>query len=162
MKTTLKVRQWIYHRSVKKFVLHDRRLLEFLINFSFLLGYRVGYALSERLSKENGRYRDELETVKYLCKELWFSLFKKQVDNLRTNHQGVYVIHDNYFRPLQQNFLSSKKPMDPEDRIHSLFVAFSAGLIRGILTNLGFPCNVTSELADFGVRFQIEINPTIK
>ena len=27
-------------------------------------------------------------------------LYKKQVDNLRTNHRGVYVLQDNRFRPL--------------------------------------------------------------
>ena len=27
-------------------------------------------------------------------------VFKKQVDNLKTNHRGVYVLTDNSFRPL--------------------------------------------------------------
>jgi hypothetical protein len=123
-------------------------------------GYRVGYSLSERLSKDNPRYRDELDTVKYLCKELWISLFKKQVDNLRTNHQGVYVIHDGRFRLLQQTFLSMNKPIDNVNRLHTLYIAYSIGLIRGILTNMGHPCRVTAEIVDFGVRFQIEINST--
>ena len=30
------------------------------------------------------------------------AVFKKQVDNLRTNHQGVYVLQDNRFRALTQ------------------------------------------------------------
>ena len=122
------------------------------------IGYRVGYSLSERLSKDNPRYRDELDTVKYLCKELWICLFKKQVDNLRTNHQGVYVIHDGKFRLLQQTFLSMNKPMDNTNRLYSLFIAYSTGLIRGILTNMGYPCRVTTEIVDLGVKFQIEVN----
>jgi trafficking protein particle complex subunit 6 len=126
--------------------------------YDLFSGYRVGFSLSERLSKENARYRDELDTVKYLCKELWICLFKKQVDNLRTNHQGVYVIHDGRFRLLQQTFLTMNKPFDMKDRLHTLYIAYSSGLIRGILTNMGYPCRVTTELADAGVRFQIEMN----
>lgn len=124
------------------------------------IGYRVGYSLSERLSKENPRYRDELDTVKYLCKELWICLFKKQVDNLRTNHQGVYVIHDGRFRLLQQTLLTMNKPIDNINRLHGLYVSYSTGLIKGILTNMGYPCRVTAEIVDFGVRFQIEVNST--
>jgi hypothetical protein len=125
------------------------------------IGYRVGYSLSERLSKENPRYRDELDTVKYLCKELWICLFKKQVDNLRTNHQGVYVIHDGKFRLLQQTLLTMNKPVDNINRLHTLYISYSTGLIKGILTNMGHPCRVTAEIVDFGVRFQIEVNTTI-
>lgn len=29
-------------------------------------------------------------------------VFKKQVDNLKTNHRGVYVLTDNAFRPLSR------------------------------------------------------------
>ena len=29
-------------------------------------------------------------------------VFKKQVDNLKTNHRGVYVLTDNVFRPLSR------------------------------------------------------------
>jgi hypothetical protein len=27
-----------------------------------------------------------------VCKDFWTCVFKKQIDNLRTNHQGVYVL----------------------------------------------------------------------
>jgi len=42
---------------------------------------------------------DVLEAVKFVCKDVWISLYDKQIDNLRTNHRGVYVLHDNAFRP---------------------------------------------------------------
>lgn len=38
--------------------------------------------------------------IKFLCKDLWTLVFKKQIDNLKTNHRGVYVLTDNMFRPL--------------------------------------------------------------
>lgn len=38
------------------------------------------------------RLGDTLEVVKFLCKDLWQAVFRKQVDNLKTNHRGVYVL----------------------------------------------------------------------
>lgn len=43
---------------------------------------------------------DALECIKFVCKDVWTAMFDKQVDNLRTNHRGVWVIQDNAFRPL--------------------------------------------------------------
>jgi hypothetical protein len=51
------------------------------------IGYRVGYALVERIAKELPRFTTELDCVKFICKEFWSAVFRKQVDNLRTNHQ---------------------------------------------------------------------------
>lgn len=36
--------------------------------------------------------------MKFICTDFWVSIYKKQIDNLRTNHQGVYVLQDNSFR----------------------------------------------------------------
>lgn len=43
---------------------------------------------------------DALEAVKFICKDVWIALYDKQIDNLRTNHRGVYVLVDNAFKPL--------------------------------------------------------------
>lgn len=51
------------------------------------IGFSTGYRLIERLTREMPRFKDELDTVKFLCTDFWSSVFKKQVDNLRTNHQ---------------------------------------------------------------------------
>lgn len=45
---------------------------------------------------------DPLETVKFICKDVWVALYDKQIDNLRTNHRGVYVLQDNSFKPLSR------------------------------------------------------------
>jgi Transport protein particle (TRAPP) complex subunit len=84
------------------------------------IGYRVGQGLVERFSKDRPRFNDTLDVIKFLCKDLWTLVFRKQVDNLKTNHrvgslspgrgtgvianegmalQGVYVLTDNSFRP---------------------------------------------------------------
>lgn len=55
-----------------------------------------------RLTKDWPRFKDELETLKFICTDFWTSVYKKQIDNLRTNHQGVYVLQDNAFRFLNK------------------------------------------------------------
>jgi trafficking protein particle complex subunit 6 len=51
------------------------------------LGYRVGLGLSERFSRDRPRFTDQLDVIKFLCKDLWLVVFKKQIDNLKTNHR---------------------------------------------------------------------------
>ncbi|XP_045387398.1 trafficking protein particle complex subunit 6A isoform X2 [Lemur catta] len=60
-------------------------------------GFRVGQALGERLPPETPAFREELDALKFLCKDLWVAVFQKQVDGLCTNHQGTYVLQDNSF-----------------------------------------------------------------
>jgi trafficking protein particle complex subunit 6 len=51
------------------------------------LGYRVGQGLSERFSRDRPRFTDQLDVIKFICKDLWSVVFKKQIDNLKTNHR---------------------------------------------------------------------------
>lgn len=51
------------------------------------LGFRVGLGLSERFSKDRPRFTDHLDVIKFLCKDIWTIVFKKQIDNLKTNHR---------------------------------------------------------------------------
>ncbi|XP_078112061.1 trafficking protein particle complex subunit 6b isoform X2 [Sander vitreus] len=51
------------------------------------MGFRVGQGLIERLTKDTARFKDELDIMKFVCKDFWTCVFKKQIDNLRTNHQ---------------------------------------------------------------------------
>ncbi|XP_054935278.1 trafficking protein particle complex subunit 6A isoform X9 [Physeter macrocephalus] len=61
------------------------------------MGFRVGQALGERLPRETLAFREELDVLKFLCKDVWAAVFQKQMDSLRTNHQGTYVLQDNSF-----------------------------------------------------------------
>lgn len=40
-----------------------------------------------RYSKDKARLGDTLEVIKFICKDFWLAVFKKQVDNLKTNHR---------------------------------------------------------------------------
>lgn len=56
------------------------------------LGYRVGQGLVERFSRDRPRFHDTLDVIKFLCKDLWVLVFRKQVDNLKTNHRVSFVV----------------------------------------------------------------------
>jgi hypothetical protein len=117
------------------------------------LGFQVGQALVERLTKDLPRFRDELDTVKFICKDFWNVVYKKQVDNLRTNHQGVYVLQDNRFRFLLQ-IADNKANLE----LISEYLALPCGLIRGALTNLGVTCIVTAEVVKLPeCKFQVQM-----
>lgn len=44
-------------------------------------------ATTPRLPRETLAFREELDVLKFLCKDLWVAVFQKQMDSLRTNHQ---------------------------------------------------------------------------
>ncbi|XP_053649221.1 trafficking protein particle complex subunit 6b isoform X1 [Cherax quadricarinatus] len=117
------------------------------------MGFATGYRLVERLTRESGRYKDELDIMKYICKDLWVTVYKKQIDNLRTNHQGVYVLHDNRFRFLSR-MAAGKQYLQYAPR----YLAFTCGLVRGCLANLGVTCVVTAEVTQLpACKFQIQV-----
>lgn len=51
------------------------------------LGFRVGQGLCERFSRDRPRFTDQLDVIKFICKDLWGIMYKKQIDNLKTNHR---------------------------------------------------------------------------
>ncbi|KAD4179205.1 hypothetical protein E3N88_27796 [Mikania micrantha] len=61
------------------------------------IGFQVGHQLSERYTMERPRFSDHLEAIKFICKDFWSELFKKQIDNLKTNHRGTFVLQDDKF-----------------------------------------------------------------
>lgn len=40
-----------------------------------------------RYTKERPRFSEHLEAIKFVCKDFWYEVFKKQIDNLKTNHR---------------------------------------------------------------------------
>ena len=40
-----------------------------------------------RFSRDRPRFVDTLDVIKFLCKDMWTLLFRKQIDNLKTNHR---------------------------------------------------------------------------
>jgi len=118
-----------------------------------LLGYNAGYRLIEKLTREYPKFKDELDLMKFICKDFWTCIFRKQIDNLRTNHQGVYVLQDKAFKFLQR-VTDGKQHLEET----SVFVVFTCGLVRGSLANLGLNSIVTAEIVSPpSVKFQVQV-----
>ncbi|KAI8826255.1 BET3 family protein [Fimicolochytrium jonesii] len=121
------------------------------------LGYRVGVAMVERITRERPRFMDNLDVVKFICKDFWIAVFKKQIDNLKTNHRGVYVLTDNNFRWFSR--MSGDGTSTDLGRQAFAHLAFPCGLIRGALSNLGVPSVVIGEVSTVPqCTFQIKIS----
>ncbi|KAL8817862.1 MAG: hypothetical protein Q9223_003381 [Gallowayella weberi] len=118
------------------------------------LGYRVGQGLVERFSRDRPRFTDALDMIKFLCKDIWTLVFRKQIDNLKTNHRGVYVLTDNTFRPFARMSMSS--PTEALVRAQP-FLWFPCGVIRGALASMGINATVQAETAELPIAtFQIK------
>ncbi|KAJ5491592.1 Trafficking protein particle complex subunit 6B [Penicillium diatomitis] len=118
------------------------------------LGYRVGQGLAERFSRDRPRFTDNLDVIKFLCKDLWMVLFRKQIDNLKTNHRGVYVLTDTAFRPFARMSMAVRS-----DAVNmaQAYLWFPCGVIRGALANLGINTTVQAETSELpGATFQIK------
>ncbi|KAF7699799.1 trafficking protein particle complex subunit 6B, like [Silurus meridionalis] len=117
------------------------------------MGFRVGQGLIERFTRDCPTFKDDLDIMKFVCKDFWNVIFRKQIDNLRTNHQGTYVLQDNRFPLLTQ--VSCKKQQLEES---SKYLAYTCGLIRGALSNLGLESVVTAEVSSVpSCKFQVVV-----
>ncbi|EXB67657.1 hypothetical protein L484_010225 [Morus notabilis] len=124
------------------------------------IGYQVGHQLSERYTMDRPRFSDHLEAIKFICKDFWSELFKKQIDNLKTNHRGTFVLQDSQFRWLSRVSVDLSENGDvsqdnPEAtaenkaaQVTSMHLYFPCGIIRGALSNLGIPCAVSADISN--------------
>ncbi|VTJ70510.1 Hypothetical predicted protein [Marmota monax] len=109
--------------------------------------------LPSRLPRNTPAFREELDVLKFLCKDLWVAVFQKQMDGLRTNHQGTYVLQDNSF-PLLVPMASGLQYLEEAPK----FLAFTCGLLCGALHTLGFQSLVTASVAALpACKFQVVI-----
>lgn len=103
------------------------------------IGFAAGYKIMERLTREWPRFKDELDTMKFICTDFWTCIYKKQIDNLRTNHQGVYVLQDNAFRFLT-NFSNGHQYLEFAPRVRTFKCSFplfhQACSVQPIMYNL--------------------------
>ncbi|KAL9127734.1 MAG: hypothetical protein Q9217_003443 [Psora testacea] len=118
------------------------------------LGYRVGQGLAERFSRDRPRFTDTLDMIKFLCKDMWMLVFRKQIDNLKTNHRGVYVLTDNSFKPFSRMSMASSSEAVSRVQPH---LWFPCGIIRGSLASMGVNAMVQAETSELPAAiFQIK------
>ncbi|PSK53064.1 Trafficking protein particle complex subunit 6B [Elsinoe australis] len=125
------------------------------------LGYRVGQGLVERFAADQPRPTTHLEMIKFVCKDLWTRVFRKQIDNLKTNHRGTFVLTDARFQPLSR--MSADRRLGPKGVEQAVakaqaFLWFPCGVIRGALQGLGMNVTVNAESTDLPIAtFQIRL-----
>ncbi|KAL6451473.1 TRS33 Trafficking protein particle complex subunit 33 [Candida maltosa Xu316] len=112
-------------------------------------GYNLGLKIAEvLLYKSSGnKVVDILDIMKFVCRDVWKCLYNKQMDNLRTNHRGTFVLVDNNYKLISS--LNSSKGMQDTLTKSKTYLWFPCGVIRGILMSFGIEANVSAEITQF-------------
>mmetsp|Transcript_6758 Transcript_6758/g.7714 ORF Transcript_6758/g.7714 Transcript_6758/m.7714 type:complete len:159 (+) Transcript_6758:115-591(+) len=121
------------------------------------LGYIVGHKFIERFTRGKTRLSSTLDALKFLCKDVWQTLFGKTVDKLQTNHKGVFVLHDNNFKWISRIMNSTSSSSETIVEEMKAYLLFPAGLIKGALKNLGIESTVRADYAEGLCTFNIQI-----
>ncbi|KAI5956050.1 TRS33 [Candida theae] len=138
------------------------------------LGFNLGLKIAEILLYQNSSTKiiDILDIMKFICRDVWKCIYNKQIDNLRTNHRGTFVLIDNNYRLISQfsgnrgganieavasGGTGTGTATDPDTLKKSkVYLWFPCGVIRGILMSFGVESNVVAEVTQFpAVSFNI-------
>ncbi|KAK1076749.1 hypothetical protein LTR33_008675 [Friedmanniomyces endolithicus] len=124
------------------------------------MGYRVGQGLVERFSLHKPRPTTPLDAIKFICKDLWTLVFRKQIDNLKTNHRGVFVLTDTRFHPLSRMSVDRRTGIKGAEEAlgrAQTFLYFPCGVIRGALAGMGVEVTVEASSTEIPTAtFQIK------
>jgi len=109
------------------------------------VGFSVGQRLAERYTKDSAIFAEQIDMIKFICKEFWIAVFKKQIDKLQTDYKGVYVLHCRTFR-----WLARFSQADKEANVGriQLYTSFATGILQGALSNLGMRCTVEASVSE--------------
>lgn len=124
-------------------------------------GFQIGVSLAEVLLFKNNhishtttKIGDILDIMKFICRDVWKCVYGKQMDNLRTNHRGTFVLVDNSFKTIRG--MNSPKGIQDTTAKAETYLWFSSGLIRGVLSSFGIEATVLTEITQFpAVTFNI-------
>ena len=111
------------------------------------VGARLGRTLAERFTRDRPPITEHLDVVKWVCKDLWTELFRKSVDNLRTNHRGTYVLRDTSFawtQRLAQNLVAQPERVAP-NALAADYLVLPCAVVRGALAALGLEATVSAD-----------------
>lgn len=100
-----------------------------------------------RLTLARPPLASHLDLIKFICKDLFLYVYGKQIDNLRTNHRGIFVLQSHSFPPLSTLSGCSASPSNAASEAAKAHLIFHQALVQGALARLGMPCTVTAESA---------------
>ncbi|KAJ2023248.1 hypothetical protein GGI06_001491 [Coemansia sp. S85] len=134
----------------------DSELMEQVYVKLELIGFRIGRRLAERFAPPNRRLSDTLDIVKFVCKDIWMVMFNRQIDNLKTNHRGIYVLQDNKFKWFLH--MSGNNGGAAAARRAQPYIWLPCGIIRGVLDSFGVNTVVIAETLGLPqCTFQIKV-----
>lgn len=119
------------------------------------IGFNVGFKTAQLLLidpevnatsitniSNNALIDNPLEAMKFICRDVWKNIFGKQMDNLRTNHVGTFVLID--YKPVSYSncYYTTPTPtsttgVNATAERAPPFLEFNVGLIQGVLACLG-------------------------
>lgn len=124
-------------------------------SYGYSLGLRLTEVLMYKAAANTSKIVDILDIMKFVCRDVWKCLYGKQMDNLRTNHRGTFVLIDNSYRVIS-GLNSAKGNPDSVNKARS-YLWFPCGIIRGILMSFGIEAYITAEISQFpAVSFNIQ------
>ncbi|WRT68365.1 uncharacterized protein IL334_005341 [Kwoniella shivajii] len=123
---------------------NEERLIQDELNRKMeKIGLMVGGYIAEKLTLARPPLASQLDIIKFICKDLFLYVYSRQIDNLRTNHRGIFVLQSHTFPPLIP--LSSCKGSSHDIEIAKNHLLFPQALIQGALVRLGMQAIVTAE-----------------
>ena len=111
------------------------------------IGNIVGEQLVEINTLSNAPFHDDLSALKYIAKEFWNLLFKKNITSLKTDRKNTYILEDHEFKWIYNV---------QQDNIQ--YIEFASGLVQGAITSLCGKCDVSVQVEFPKVTFFIKIN----
>lgn len=111
------------------------------------LGFSAGFHLCSHLIASKPLVTDQLDIVKFICREYWQAVFGKQMDTLKTNHKGTFVLED-LDMALLKPFMNSVAHPDIS-LMTVVYLALPCGMIRGALHAFGVEAVVKANLSTF-------------
>ena len=57
-----------------------------------LLGYNTGYRFIERLAKDYPKFKDELDLLKFICKDFWVAVFRSAYTHTQRTYLNIWFV----------------------------------------------------------------------
>lgn len=169
------------HRLIRQLLDADSKQKDRVFERLYKIGYGIGSKMTELLIFSNNpnlsfNSMDALGMIRFICKEVWKLVYGKQIDNLKTNHRGIFYLFDYTFPPIQN--LSVNGDMGSLLKLVEPYLQVPLGVIAGILTSLGMSeedLSVSYTYVDIpqekkrptgqfpkGINFSVQISPLSK
>ena len=122
------------------------------------IGFQIGSKLSDLLLFSNNpniqfKDMDILLIMKFICRDVWKQVYGKQIDNLKTNHRGTFYLFDFDYKPIQSFSINGEanesEELEKELKLVEPFLEIPVGIIKGVLTSLGYESDDTVCMASF-------------